>query len=188
MKEDPLSQEEFNAILARALEAGDRPENQPVFSVQRTIFPNSRMVDHVVDSSGTAGVAVYNMASERRLELGTLVSARLVDPFDVRLVRVHDADSQEVAWRKMPALRSAAGRTVADTGARWRRSSTPRRPGAGRVHLCLPCLSGTPAAPWSTRRRRRSVPVSHSTSLPLNRLIAKRSSVKAALDLLEARR
>jgi len=99
MREDPLSQEVLNAInvnLARALEAGDRPENQPVFAVHREIFPNSRMVDHLVD--GAVHVSVHNADSGRRLALGALVSARRVGRLDVRLVRVLDADAQGDAW------------------------------------------------------------------------------------------
>ena len=100
MREDPLSQDVLdviNANLARALDAGDRPENQPVFAVHRDIFPSSRMVDHRVD--GAVHVSVHNAASGRRLALGALVSARRVGRFDVCLVHAHDASSQEDAWR-----------------------------------------------------------------------------------------
>lgn len=92
MREDPLSQETLTAILTRALdpERTPKPEDQPVFSIQRTLFPDSRAT-----SSREVHSNVHIETDENVLELGTLVSIRTVSSFDLRLVHA----PQEDAWR-----------------------------------------------------------------------------------------
>jgi hypothetical protein len=109
---DSLSQEVLDAILARALEAKDRPEDQPVFSVHRDILPSWRVVDLASEGVGSARVAARDVAGGRSLELGALVGGRRVGPFDVRLVRARDADGQGDAWRVASARVRGGGVVV----------------------------------------------------------------------------
>ena len=110
MSEDPLSQDILNTILARALDPArpPRPEDQPVFSIHRTIFPNSRLIVENPSSTATATVAVYNANSGRRLELGTVISTRDVGPFVIRLAH----EEQEDAWNLIEALTPREGVVV----------------------------------------------------------------------------
>jgi hypothetical protein len=101
-----ISQEVLSTILARALdpERLPRSEDQPVFSIQRTILPSSQLI--ITDDETT--VFVCNAGSGQNLELGTLVGSRDVGSFSLRLA--HEA--QEGAWNLIEELSPGRGVVV----------------------------------------------------------------------------
>jgi hypothetical protein len=70
----------------------------PVFSIHRTIFPSSQLIVEI--SSSGATVAMYAANSGDRLELGTVIHARDVGPFVIRLA--HEA--REDVWNLVEVL------------------------------------------------------------------------------------
>ena len=94
-EDDAISQEVLNSILAKALAGPTNPELEPLFGIRRILCHRARVSELSVGTS--RHVSVYDEIVKRHAALGSLVSARRVGPFGVRLVHAHEDDSE--VWR-----------------------------------------------------------------------------------------
>lgn len=97
-EDDAISQEMLNTInanLARALASPSNPELEPLFSIHRIFCHKARVSD--LPAGASTNVSVYDEIVKRHAALGSLISARSVGPFVVRLVYAREGYSE--VWR-----------------------------------------------------------------------------------------
>lgn len=100
VKDLPIPQRALDAILACAF-AKEHPEETLGFSIQRTLFSGSQVVD--CPAGDLVRVAVVHADQLRFAVPGTLVESRSVGLFDVRLVHVRDENLQRDVYRVVVA-------------------------------------------------------------------------------------
>ena len=106
-RDDAISQEALDGVLAHVLSAPSDPGLEPMFGVDRIICRKARISE--LPAGGSTNVSVYDVTVGRHEALGSLVSARRVGSFVVRLVRRREGD-QDV-WRII-STSSLDGRVV----------------------------------------------------------------------------